>query len=99
MKLNICIPKLPAWGVQPISFRGSHKEQTSRTGVAIQYHHFREWWRVAMPHRMGSARTGTTIQRTSQSTKLNTLKTAAGFTGLRKVMVKYEAILNAGWLL
>jgi len=48
---------------------------------------------------MGSARTGTTIQRTSQSATLSTFKTVLGFTGLRKVMVKYEAILNAGWLL
>jgi len=48
---------------------------------------------------MGSASTGTAIQRTSQSTILNTRKTVAGFTGLRNVMVRYEAILNAGWLL
>jgi len=48
---------------------------------------------------MGSARTGTTIQRTSQSASLNTFNTVAGFTGLRKVRVRYDAILNAGWLL
>src|ERR1035438_2980547 len=125
--------KLAACGVQPISFTGSQRAQTSRMGVAIQYHQLRTWRRplpacgrwtgegagprarapaplpgafclllvagVAMRHRTGSASAGTTIHRTSQSASLNTFNTVAGFTGLRKVIVRYEAILNAGRLL